>query len=276
MSIVPETTIIAFGNQKGGVGKTTSVVNVATSLAMQGANVLVIDADPQGNSSTILLEDQKLRETNSLTDALSAQPGSSPLSSLACKTFHPSLGIIPNSSRCMLWERKVANSTEAVLGIRRLLEEDQKLSEYEFILIDTPPTLGVMMNNALMASDYVVIPLPPSDQFALDGLASFLNLVQSIRSRNNKLKLLGIIITKYDPTWGDSKENLKKIKAYFTKIGINVFSNIIHNSPEIDLSHKARSTLFETQDMPICAQEYSQLTQELYTIVRNVRQETAT
>ena len=272
MPILPETNIITFGNQKGGVGKTTSVVNVAAALAMNDANVMVIDADPQGNCSSILLKERELRETNSIVDALNATSESLPLSSRACRTFHPALKIIPNSSRCMLWEREVANTPQAVLGLRQLIENDQGLAKYDYILIDTPPTLGVMMNNALMASDFVIVPVPPSDQFALDGLVTFFNLIQNIRNRNNDLKLLGIVFTRYDQNWGASKKNLEKIETYFVQLKINVFQTRIHNCPEVDLAHMARLTLFETEEISVCAEEYSQLSEKISAMLRDVRQ----
>jgi len=271
MSIIPETSIITFGNQKGGVGKTTSVVNVAASLAVQGARVLVIDADPQGNCSSIFIHDHKLKVSKSLDTSLRAPVGSIPLSSIACKTFHPALQVIPNSSQCMLWEREVANTSDAVWGLRHRIEGDPELGIYDYILIDTPPNLGVMMNIALVASNYVIVPVPPSDQFALDGLATFLNLIQNIRNQRISVKLLGLLLTKYNPEWANSEKNMENIKAYFSRIGINVLLPVIHDCPEVPQSHKARITLAEMEEQFICKDEYSQLAEKISSILKNVR-----
>ena len=180
--------IITFGNRKGGVGKTTTVINLASSLANCGKKVLIIDTDPQANCSSILLNNYGDRKSRSLINALEAPNGEVLLSSVACDTYHKSIKIVPNVTRCMLWERKVAQQSDAVIGIKRLVYQDESLREYDFIFLDTPPTLGVMMNNALMVSNYVIIPIPPSDKFALDGLAAYLNLIGAMRKYNNQLK----------------------------------------------------------------------------------------
>ncbi len=257
---------ITLGNRKGGVGKTTSVINIASYLAILGKKVLIVDTDPQSNCSSILLENFDERNNRSLVDALEAPPGEGMLSELACQTYHPRLQIIPNTTRCMLWERKIAQQSDAVLGIRRLIDQDSELNDYDFIFFDTPPNLGVMMNNALMASDYVIIPIPPSDQFALDGLAAYLDLIGGIRKHNQKLKLLAVLITKYDPNWGNSAQNLNQIVKYFTQKGISIFHTPIHNCPEIDIAHVERRPVIEASPNSICANEYSALGRELLEI----------
>ena len=254
---------LTIGNRKGGVGKTTTVINLAAYLALIGVKVLIVDTDPQANSSSILLRDFNQWDNSSLIDALEAPPGEGKLSEIAMPTFHPDMKVVPNTTRCMLWERKVAQESDAVLGIHRLISQDPGLYEYDFVIFDTPPNLGVMMNNALMASDYVIIPIPPSDQFALDGLAAYLDLIQSIRQHNNKLKLLAVLITKYDPEWGDSAENLQQIKRYFASKGINILQTHIHTCPEIDTSHVQRKTIFEANLESSGATEHSVLGREL-------------
>lgn len=252
-----------MGNRKGGVGKTTSVINLATYLAIVGQKVLIVDTDPQANCSSILLKNFNKRGKPSLIDALEAPPGEGLLSKIAEDTFHPGMKIVSNTTRCMLWERKVAQKSDAVLGISRLIKQDPALNDYDFVFFDTPPNLGVMMNNALMASDYVIIPVPPSDQFSLDGLAAYLNLIQGIRKHNHRLKLLGVLITKYDPNWGNSRRNLNQIKIYFGNKGINIFSTYIHTCPEIDIAHVQRKTIFQSNLESSSAVEYSALGRNL-------------
>lgn len=257
---------ITIGNRKGGVGKTTSVINLASYLAILGKKILIIDTDPQGNCSSILLENFDDRNTHSLIDALEAPAGEGLLSKIACDTYHPGIKIVPNTSRCMLWERKIAQESDAVLGISRLINQDPGLYNYDFIFFDTPPNLGVMMNNALMASDYVIIPIPPSDQFSLDGLAAYLDLIASIRKHNKRLRLLAVLITKYDPDWGNSLHNFIQIKKYFSQKKISIFHTLIHNSPEIDMSHVERKPVIETAPQSDGANEYSALGRELLEI----------
>ncbi len=257
---------ITVGNRKGGVGKTTTVINLASYLAEIGSKVLIIDTDPQANCSSILLKDFDDRNNHSLIDALEALNNEILLSTIACDTYHESIKIIPNTSHCMLWERQVAKHSDAVMGIKRLIEHDERLETYDYIIFDTPPNLGVMMNNALMASDYVIIPIPPSDQFALDGLAAYLNLIGSIRQHNSKLKLLAVLITKYDPAWGNSAWNLNQINKYFIHKGISVFKTYIHNCAEIDMAHVERKPVLISAPKSSGAAEYESLGIEIIDI----------
>lgn len=266
MSHLEPPIFITLGNRKGGVGKTTSVINIACYLAILGKKVLIIDTDPQSNCSSILLNNFKDRETHSLIDALEAPAGEGLLSKRACDTYHPRIKIIPNTTRCMLWERKIAQESDAVLGISRLINQDPGLNHYDFVLFDTPPNLGVMMNNALMASDYVIIPIPPSDQFSLDGLAAYLDLIRGIRRHNNRLKLLAVLITKYNPEWGNSSQNLTQIKKYFSQKGISIFHTHIHSCEEIDMAHVERKPILESAPDSSGAAEYAALGRELLEI----------
>lgn len=266
MSNLERPIFTTFGNRKGGVGKTTSVINVASYIVSTGKKVLIIDTDPQANCSSILLKNVADSNNRSLIDALEAPDGELLLSSIVCDTYHPRIKIIPNSSRCMLWERKVAQHSDAVMGIRRLIEQDEALNDFDFVFFDTPPNLGVMMNNALMASDYVIIPIPPSDQFSLDGLAAYLNLIGSIRKYNKNLRLLAVLITKYDPSWGNSAWNLTQIKKYFSQKGISLFNTNIHSCAEIDMAHVERKPVMEFAPKSSGAAEYAALGMELLEI----------
>ncbi len=261
---------LTVGNRKGGVGKTTTVINLASYLASIGAKVLIIDTDPQANCSSILLNDFDDRNNRSLIDALEALNGEILLSSLACDTYHEFIKIIPNTSQCMLWERQVAKHSDAVMGIKRLIDQDARMDTYDFIIFDTPPNLGVMMNNSLMASDYVIIPIPPSDQFALDGLAAYLNLIGSIRQHNHNLKLLAVLITKYDPAWGNSAWNLNQIKKYFINKGISLFTTHIHNCAEIDMAHVERRPVLISAPKSSGAAEYESFGMELIDILEAI------
>lgn len=262
---------ITLGNRKGGVGKTSSVINLASYLAILGKKILIIDTDPQANCSSILLENFEDRHQHSLINLLEAPPGEALLSKHARKTYHPGIQIIPNSSRCMLWERKISQQTDAVAGIQRLLQQDPGLQGYDFVFFDTPPNLGVMMNNALMASDYVIIPVPPSDQFSLDGLAAYLNLISGIRKHNQRLKLLAVLITRYDPGWGNSAANLSQIQEYLSQRGISIFHSHIHSCPEIDMAHIKRQSIFTSAPNSVSANDYAALGRELLETLTRIR-----
>jgi len=259
--------IITFGNQKGGVGKTTTVINLSDALGRDGYRVLTIDADPQGNSTSILLKEIGLREEFSLVKALEALPEDANLSSMACATSNDNVDIIPNTIRCMLWERTAANTPDSILGFLRLTRHDAGLAKYDFILIDTPPNIGAMVNNALMLSDYAVVPIPTSDQFALDGLATFLRLLQNIRSQNGKLRLMGVLLTKYDARATVYVKNRERIINFFSGKGIHVFKTTIRYNVDIDRAHMKRKTILEFDPANYGSKDYAALAKEIAQIV---------
>ncbi len=264
--------IITIGNHKGGVGKTTSTVNLSDALGREGYNVLVIDADPQGNSTSILLPDIELRERYSLVKALAAPIREGRMTSMACQTVNPRVDVIPNTIQCMVWERSASTTADSVLGFQRLIRNDNGLEKYQFILIDTPPNIGTMVHNALMISHYVIVPIPTSDQFALDGLATFLKLIQTIRTQNDTLKLLGILLTKFDNRTDVYVKNREKMIQFFNSKKIFVFDTTIRFSVDIDKAHIKRKTIFGFDMDSSGAVDYRSLAREVVAIVRNAAQ----
>ncbi len=260
--------IITIGNQKGGVGKTTTVVNLADALGREGHRVLAIDADPQGNCTSILLKEIGLREQFSLVKALEAPVEDANFSSMACTTSNDNVDIIPNTIRCMLWERTASNTPDSILGFLRLARHDKGLNKYDFVLIDTPPNIGAMVNNSLMLSDYAIIPIPTSDQFALDGLATFLRILQNIRSQNGKLRLMGVVLTKYDSRANVYVKNRERIINFFSSKGIHVFRTTIRHNVDIDRAHMKRKTIFEFDPAKHGAKDHLALAKEIIQIVQ--------
>ncbi len=259
--------IITVGNQKGGVGKTTTTSNIADALGRRGNRVLVIDADPQGNCTSVFLREMHLRERYNLVKALEASPEKALLSPMACRTHSENVDIIPNNIRCMLWERSVASTPDSFLGFTRIMRKDKGLRKYDYTLIDTPPNIGAMVNNALMVSHYALIPIPTGDQFALDGLAIYLNLLQNIRAQNEKLKLLGVVLTKFDGKEEIYVKNRQKIMTFFSRRGIHVFKTSIRLDADIDKGHMKRRTVLEFNASALAAQDYNALTEEIVAIV---------
>jgi chromosome partitioning protein len=264
--------IITIGNHKGGVGKTTTTVNLSDALGREGYNVLVIDADPQGNSTSILLPDIELRERFSLVKALAAPIREGRMTSMACQTANSRVDVIPNTIQCMVWERSAATTADSVLGFQRLIRNDSGLNKYHYVLIDTPPNIGTMVHNALMISHYVIVPIPTSDQFALDGLATFLKLIQTIRTQNDKLKLLGILLTKFDDRADVYVKNREKMIQFFHSKKIFVFDTTIRFTVDIDKAHIKRKTIFGFDTGSQGAEDYRNLAREVVTIVRNAAQ----
>jgi chromosome partitioning protein len=260
--------VMAIGNQKGGVGKTTTMVNLGEGLAREGNKVLAVDADPQSNATTTIIKELGQREIFSIAKALESEPGTSNLSSMACPTKNPNLDIVPNTIKCMEWERTVTGTTDSVLGFTRLIKNDEGIKKYDYLIIDTPPNIGTMVNNALMISDFCIIPVPVSDQYALDGLATFIGLLQSIHQQNDNLQLLGVLLTKFDSRAPTHKKNLEKTNNYLLSKGIPVFKTVIRNNIDINKAQSKRKTIFEFDKSKYGAIDYSNLSMELIETVK--------
>ena len=216
------TNIIAVANQKGGVGKTTTVVNLSTAMAACNKKVLIIDSDPQGNASTGLgLDKTALKST--FYDLIR---GDVSINNVIVKTQIPNLYIIPTSMDLAAVEQEFVNLKKRE---ERLKKEIEKLNtSFDYILIDCPPSLGLLTLNALVASKNLLVPLQV-EFYALEGLTQLMETVNHIKNNYNKsLNLLGIVLTMYDKRNNISElvahdvKNFFKEKVYKTIIPRNV------------------------------------------------------
>jgi chromosome partitioning protein len=183
--------IIAIANQKGGVGKTTTAVNLATALAAIGKRVLVVDSDPQGNASTGLGLDRKGREP-SLYEVLI---GTATAAEAVRQTPVPGLSLMPATSSLAAAEVELVSADRRT---SRLADALASMAPYDFVLIDCPPSLGLVTVNALVAADSVLVPLQ-SEFFALEGLTQLLGTIDRVKAGlNRRLELLGIVLTMVD------------------------------------------------------------------------------
>ncbi len=187
-----KTRIVAVANQKGGVGKTTTAINLATALAAVGKKVLVVDLDPQGNASTGLGIDHKARAVNSYHVLI----GTSALADAALESQIPGLSVVPSGADLSGAEIELVD-----IGRREFFLRDALAGErdaYDYILIDCPPALGLLTVNALVAAAAVLVPLQ-CEFFALEGVSSLVKTIELVKRRfNSTLDLLGIVLTMYD------------------------------------------------------------------------------
>lgn len=187
-----ETRIIAIVNQKGGVAKTTSAVNLGASLAVLQHKVLVIDLDPQGNASTALGIDQGDR-VNTIYDVLISDL---PIEQSISETITPNLSVIPSNINLSAAEIELLSCNDKEFVLKNAI--DKIAGNYEYILIDCPPSLGQLTINALSAAKDVLIPMQ-CEFYALEGLSHLLKTVELIQANlNNDLKIFGVLLTMYD------------------------------------------------------------------------------
>lgn len=196
-------------NQKGGVGKTTTTVNLAYNLAKRGKKVLLVDLDPQGNASSGLGVSIKNLE-KSLYDCL--VNGESPESAFV-QTEWPNLTLLPSSTKLATVDSELpATQRDRVLRLKRTLEK----VEADVVLIDAPPSLGLLTVNALVAADSVILPVQ-AEYYALEGLGQLLETMQIVRTGLNKtLGVMGILITMYDGRTSLSRQVEEQLKTHFS------------------------------------------------------------
>jgi chromosome partitioning protein len=217
--------IVAIANQKGGVAKTTTAINLGAALAERGQTVLLIDLDPQGNASTGLGIDASRREASSYDLLL----GDGLASDIAQSTRTPGLWVVPATTELSSTDVQLQNAARRAYHLKNRLTLDHGLTQrFQTVLIDCPPSLNLLTVNALVAAHSVLIPLQ-SEFFALEGLSQLMLTVRDIRnSANPRLRVEGVLLTMHDPRNNlaqqverDARENLGEL-VYRTVIPRNV------------------------------------------------------
>ncbi|MET3559499.1 chromosome partitioning protein [Bartonella japonica] len=215
------TRIIAIANQKGGVGKTTTAINLATALAAIGENVLIMDIDPQGNASTGLGIDRNSRPLSSY-DVLVSRVS---ITKAALKTEVHNLHIVPSTLDLLGVEMEIASSQDRIQRLRKALCDDPEMQKkFNYIFIDCPPSLNLLTLNAMAAADSVLVPMQ-CEFLALEGLSQLLETVKKVQSfLNPSLEIQGIVLTMYDVRNNLSNQVVEDVRSF---MGDKVYRTVI-------------------------------------------------
>lgn len=209
--------IVSIANQKGGVGKTTTSINLSTILAKKGKKVLMIDADPQGNASSGVGVDKEVEE--SVYDILI---GDTEIKNIVIKTNIKNLYVCPSNINLAGAEVELVSVMSREYRLKEKLDEVK--DEYDYIIIDCPPSLGLITLNAFTASDSVLIPVQ-CEYYALEGLGQLINTINLVKKHLNKnIDIEGALLTMYDARTNLSNQVVKEVKKYFND---KVYKNVI-------------------------------------------------
>lgn len=246
--------MISVGNQKGGVGKTTTTINLGASLADEGKKVLLVDSDAQGNATSGL----GVSKTEVEIDIYDILINEAPIQDVIVASSRENMDLVPASIQLAGAEVELSNMQHRETRLKKAL--DSVRDEYDYILIDCPPSLGHLTINAFTASDSVLIPVQ-CEYYALEGLSQLLNTVRLVQKHfNNQLKIEGVLLTMLDRRTNLGYEVVEEVKKYFHE---KVYETIIPRNVRLSEAPSYGLSIVDYDRQSLGAQTYRELAKEV-------------
>ena len=256
------TAILTIANQKGGVGKTTTAINLAAAISLRKKKTLLIDLDPQSNTTITFFDLADIQ--GSMFDVLGDHRAE--MASVIKQTKDPNLSVAPARLALAKLEQQLSGQFDAPYKLKDALAP--VLKQFDYIIIDTPPALGILTVNAMVASTHLLVPIQAA-YFAIEGTDDLLETYERIRARPNPaLKVLGVLITLFDKRTNISRDTHEQIRSVF---GAVLFKTRIGKNVRLEESPAYKETIFSYAPKSTGAEEYRKLAQEVLQRVQEDR-----